>query len=97
MMETPSPYRRLVLVCTNERIDRECCAMSGSLEIHKALKEAIRAKDVTIRVSKSGCLDQCSRGPAVCIQPDNRWFMQVTMADVPVIVEAATSPVSSLV
>lgn len=89
MHEVASPYRKLVLVCTNERLGaEECCAAGRAAEIHKAIKFAVREKDLTVRVSKSGCLDQCKNGPVVCIQPDNKWFFHVKMEDVPAIVEA---------
>jgi len=81
-------FRKLVLVCTNERTDgTACCAMNGSLEVHKKLKEAIKAADPTIRVSKSGCLDRCQEGPTVVIMPDNIWLGRVTVEDIPEILK----------
>lgn len=91
MKDIGKKYRKLVLVCTNLREDgRECCAMKGSVEIHKKLKEAMKAVDLTVRVSKSGCLDRCSDGVTVTIQPDDVWYGGVTEADIPAIVLAAT-------
>lgn len=92
MRDIGKKYRKLVLVCTNVRDDgRECCAMKGSVEIHKKLKEAMKAADLTIRVSKSGCLDRCADGVTVVILPDDLWFGGVTEADIPEIVKCATA------
>ena len=88
MKDIGKKYRKLVLVCTNLREDgKECCSMKGSVELHKKLKEAMRAADLTVRVSKSGCLDRCSDGVTVTIQPDDVWLGGVTEADIPKILE----------
>lgn len=90
MNDIGKKYRKLVLVCTNLREDgKECCAMKGSVEIHKKLKEAMKAADLTVRVSKSGCLDRCSEGVTVTIQPDDIWLGGVTEADIPEIIRLA--------
>jgi (2Fe-2S) ferredoxin len=78
------PFRKLVLVCTNRREDgRTCCAATGSIELYHALKAAVKAMDPTIRVSQSGCLDNCSTGTTVVIMPDALWLGAVTEADIP--------------
>ncbi len=92
MIPAAKPFRKLVLVCTNERTDgRECCMAKGSVELHAKIKEAVKAVDPTVRVSKSGCLDNCPTGPTVVIMPDNIWLGMVTDADIPEIVRLATS------
>ena len=91
MRELPKIHRKLILVCTNVREDgTECCAQKGSIELHKKLKAAMKEADISIRVSKSGCLDRCSTGATVVIQPDDIWLGNVTEADIPEIVKLAT-------
>ncbi len=86
----PKKFRKLVLVCTNVREDgRECCSQKGSVELHAKLKEAMKAVDLTVRVSKSGCLDRCSEGATVVIMPDDIWIGGATEADIPEIVRRA--------
>ncbi|NBS41160.1 (2Fe-2S) ferredoxin domain-containing protein [bacterium] len=88
MIDVGIKVRKLVLVCTNERTDgTECCAMKGSVELHKKLKEAVKAVTHDVRVSKTGCLDRCSAGATVVIMPDNVWLGQVTEEDIPEIVK----------
>lgn len=88
MIDVGTKCRKLILVCTNLREDgTECCGLSGSVELHKKLKEAVKAVTHDVRVSKSGCLDRCSTGATVVIMPDNVWLGRVTEADIPEIVK----------
>lgn len=91
MQDIGKKHRKIVLVCTNLKEDgRECCALKGGAELHKNLKEAMRAADLTVRVSKSGCLDRCSEGATVAIMPDDVWIGGATQEDIPEIVRRAT-------
>lgn len=83
-------FRKLVLVCTNIRDNgEECCGLRGGVELHKKIKEAIKAVAPDIRVSKSGCLGNCKTGASVVIMPDDIWLGDVTEADIPEIVRLA--------
>ena len=72
------PYRRHVFVCTGG----DYCPFDGSTEVHRFLKEGIRERGLKteIRVNKSGCLDQCGRGPMVVVYPEDVWYAGVTLA-----------------
>lgn len=77
-------YRKLVLVCTNERTDgRDCCALRGSVEFFDALKAAVKAEFTDVRVVKTGCLGNCLTGTSVVVMPDSVWLGEVTEADIP--------------
>lgn len=92
MYSIDQPPRKLVLVCVNERTDgRECCVQKRAKDIHQKLKFAVAAVDPTIRVSKSGCLNQCSIGVAVTIMPDNVWLGRVQEHDIPELVKLITA------
>jgi (2Fe-2S) ferredoxin len=86
--------QRYLFVCTNRRADDDpkgCCAAKGSEEIRAALKEQLKARGLArlgARACKSSCLDQCSSGVCILIEPDHFFYGRVTMADVPEIVEA---------
>lgn len=80
----------MVFVCVNRRAPGQiCCAERTSEPIAETLKARIKGlglgKDV--RVSKSGCLDVCAKGPNVMVFPDNVWYHGVTQADVERIVQ----------
>src|SRR5882724_9082910 len=85
--------RRYLFVCTNRRADDDpkgCCAARGSEEIRAALKEQLKARGlarVGARACKSSCLDQCSSGVCILVEPDHFFYGRVTLADVPEIVK----------
>src|SRR5881398_695857 len=86
--------RRYLFVCTNQRADDDpkgCCAARGSEEIRAALKEQVKARGLAklgTRICKSSCLDQCSSGVCILVEPDHFFYGRGTVADVPEIVEA---------
>jgi (2Fe-2S) ferredoxin len=86
--------QRYLFVCTNRRADDDAkgsCAVRGSEEIRAALKDQVAARGLAklgARICKSSCLDQCSSGVCILVEPDHFFYGHVTMADVPEIVEA---------
>jgi (2Fe-2S) ferredoxin len=86
--------QRYLFVCTNRRADDDpkgSCAARGSEEIREALKEQLKARGLArlnARACKSSCLDQCSSGVCILVEPGHFFYGRVTLADVPEIVEA---------
>lgn len=88
MIPAKTPYRKLVLVCTNQKENaRECCVQFQGVEIHTALKMALAGADPSIRVTKAGCMGNCVTGTTVVIMPDNIWLGRVTIGDIPELVK----------
>src|SRR6266403_2034474 len=89
--------QRYLFVCTNRRADEDAkgsCAVRGSEEIRAALKEQVAARGLSklgARVCKSSCLDQCSSGVCILVEPDHFFYGHVTLEDLPGIVEALAS------
>jgi (2Fe-2S) ferredoxin len=89
--------QRYFFVCVNQRDDdnpKGCCAARGSEEIRAALKEQVKARGlakVGARICTSSCLDQCSSGVCILVEPDHFFYGRVTLADVPEIVEAVAA------
>ncbi len=85
---------RYLFVCTNRRADEDpkgSCARRGSEAIRDALKEQVKARGLAklrARICKSSCLDQCSSGVCILVEPDHFFYGRVTLTDVPEIVEA---------
>lgn len=78
------PYRKLVLVCTNNRPDgTNCCALRGAEDIFDQLKAAVKEKFTDVRVVRTGCLNNCDTGTSLVIMPDNIWLGEVTESDIP--------------
>ena len=86
--------RRYLFICTNRRADDDpkgCCAARGSEEVRAALKEQLKTRGLArlgARACKSSCLDQCSSGVCILVEPDHFFYGHVTPQDVPEIVEA---------
>jgi (2Fe-2S) ferredoxin len=86
--------RRYLFICTNRRADDDpkgCCAARGSEEIRAALKEQLKVRGLAhlgARACNSSCLDQCSSGTCILVEPDHFFYGHVTLNDVPEIVEA---------
>ncbi len=97
------PYQKHCFVCLHERPadnPRGSCANKGSEALLKALKAAANARGLgrTVRVQKSGCLDNCEQGCSVVVYPEAVWYGHVTQADIPDLVEhlAGGPPVERL-
>jgi (2Fe-2S) ferredoxin len=86
--------QRYLFVCTNRRGEDDAkgsCAARGAEEIRASLKEQFKARGLATlkaRVCKSSCLDQCSSGVCILVEPDHFFYGRVTLADVPEIVQA---------
>lgn len=83
-----------LFVCTNHRPEsdpRGSCVTRGAEEVRQALKEQLAASGLasrTARVCASSCLDQCSSGVTILVEPEHFFYGRVTLADVPEIVAA---------
>ncbi len=96
MDPNPAPYRRVIMVCTNERTTGEpACGNRCSGPILERLKIHVKEHGLRrhIRVCKTGCLDQCALGPNVVIMPDNVWLKAVSDADVDRIIADWVTPI----
>ncbi|MDP9098727.1 MAG: (2Fe-2S) ferredoxin domain-containing protein [Verrucomicrobiota bacterium] len=89
--------QRYLFVCINRRPDdnpKGCCTAQGSEEVRLALKEQMAARGLAqlqVRVCSSSCLDQCSSGVCILVEPDHFFYGRVTVADVPEIVARIAS------
>jgi (2Fe-2S) ferredoxin len=86
-------YERHLFVCTNQREPgsaRPSCSPDGKSELHRQLNLAVAAAGLkaSVRVNKSGCLDQCEHGPNVVVYPDAIWYGNVGAGDVEEIVQS---------
>ena len=97
--------KRYLFVCTNQRAEgheKGSCAARGSEEVYRKLKEEVKARGFAKReagVCSSSCLDQCSGGVTILVEPDHIFYGHVTAADVGEIVDALETdqPVARLV
>ncbi len=79
---------RYLFVCTNRRADdheKGSCAARDSEAVRAALKDELAVRGLAklgARVCASSCLDQCSSGVTILVEPDHYFLGRVTVADV---------------
>ena len=75
---------RQILVCVGGG-----CLASGALEICRALREAVKACDLShkVEVVETGCMGPCAAGPVAKVMPDNVFYQGITASDARSIVE----------
>ena len=82
-----------VFVCTSSRINGQqkgYCFSKDAVGVAQAFMEEIEMKDLSgdVMVTNTGCFGICSSGPIVVVYPDGVWYREVTVEDVPEIVES---------
>jgi len=85
MNESQSPFLCHVFVCLNDRHgERVSCADGDAATVRLRLKDEVTKRGLKprVRVSQSGCLGLCAKGPNVMIYPQGIWFSAVTLDDV---------------
>ncbi len=83
---------RHVFICVNQRDasnPKGSCAHKGGEAVREAFKGVLHDKGLKghIRANAAGCLDQCSRGVAVVVYPEQVWYGGVRVEDVAEIVD----------
>lgn len=98
MKENPSPYDCHILVCVNDRQGtRKSCADGQSVALKDRLKEEVEKRGWRgrVRVSQTGCLGLCNRGPNVMLYPQGIWFEGVAPDDAPAILQKVAAIMES--
>jgi (2Fe-2S) ferredoxin len=83
-IQNESPYVAHVFVCTNDRQGvRKSCADRKSLLTKAKLKDLVNARGWKgkVRISTSGCMGLCEKGPNVIIYPQRIWFSEALPAE----------------
>jgi (2Fe-2S) ferredoxin len=90
MKQHETPYKCHVFVCVNSRGgERKSCGDGDNPGLKAILKDEIKNRGWKglARVSDSGCLGLCESGPNIMIYPQGIWFAEVTLDDVPEILQ----------
>lgn len=95
MLESTSPHKLHILVCTNARHDgTPSCGDSGeAMRVFETLKARLKAEKLPVRVSRTGCLGPCAQGPNVmCYRQSGGpgvWLQGVGEGDLDALAERA--------
>ena len=90
MNKKVSRYKAHLFICNKTRDDgRKSCGNHSNPELKSLLKDAVREKGwkPLVRVSESSCLGVCDAGPNIMIYPQKIWLSDVSMDDVPEIIQ----------
>ena len=93
-MTKPSEFSELVrrpsvvLVCVNRRLKmgEPSCAAGGSEAIADAMEAGIRTERIDVKLERSICMGQCTKGPTVRFAPGGRFNLPTRLSDVPALV-----------
>ncbi len=77
-------FRSHLLVCTGTG-----CVSNGAFEVKKALEDELKKHHLEheIQVVGTGCNGFCERGPVMLVQPEGVFYQQLSVEDVPRLVE----------
>jgi (2Fe-2S) ferredoxin len=98
MQKETSPYECHVFVCTNDRHGAgKSCADGGNAALKDYLKEQVKKRGWKgrVRVSTSGCMGLCQKGPIVMIYPRKVLFTSASPADGDLIIEEIAALLSA--
>ncbi len=85
------PY--YIFLCINERRPghpKGCCTSNGSDAVRERFAEVMDREGLRdqLRVVRTSCLDNCSRGPTMVVYPDDVWYQGVQVDDVQEIIDS---------
>lgn len=74
-----SQYQKHLFFCVNQKTNgKKCCAESDAPALvdyaKKTLQEMGQHGRGRFRVTDSGCLGRCSKGPSLVIYPEGVWY-----------------------
>jgi (2Fe-2S) ferredoxin len=78
-------FEKHIFICANQKAEgKACCGEVRGMELVEKFREVLAEKGLKgkVRAQRSGCLDACSKGPALVVYPDGTYYGGVTPADV---------------
>ena len=90
MKQQETPYTCHIFVCVKSRAsERNSCGDGDNPDLKILLKEEIKHRGWkgAVRVSEASCLGQCETGPNIMLYPQEIWFSETTLADLPEILQ----------
>ena len=74
-----------ILVCNSFRLSGEAlgaCNKKGAPSLLQYFMEECSDRGLDVAVSTTGCLNVCSQGPVIVVQPNNYWYGAVESEDI---------------
>lgn len=91
------PCARRLLVCVNRRHGRDTpsCAGRGSEALVPELERLLARRGLALPVETILCFGSCAHGPNVRLAPGGEFFHGVTLASLPMLVDAVARAVAA--
>jgi (2Fe-2S) ferredoxin len=78
-------FEKHIFICTNDKESgKVCCGSEHGMALVTKFREVLAEKGLKgkIRAQRSGCLDACSKGPALVIYPEGTYYGNIQLTDV---------------
>ncbi|HEX2919595.1 MAG TPA: (2Fe-2S) ferredoxin domain-containing protein [Bacteroidales bacterium] len=69
--------KNLILLCNSYRVAGDAlgaCNKKGAVNLIQYISEEAADKGLDVAVTTTACLNVCSQGPVMVIQPNNFWY-----------------------
>jgi (2Fe-2S) ferredoxin len=85
-------YQKHIFMCANQKDNqKKCCNEVDTLAKKQYFKSRLAALNLhgvhKFRVSTSGCLGRCAKGPCMVIYPEGTWYRYQSESDLDKIIE----------
>ncbi|WP_163716936.1 (2Fe-2S) ferredoxin domain-containing protein [Mangrovibacterium lignilyticum] len=80
-----------ILVCNSYRVAGDAkgyCNKNGAADLIQYISEECNDRGLDVAVSSTACLNVCSQGPVMVIQPNNLWYGGITEERIDEILDA---------
>ncbi len=74
----------LILLCNSYRVAGDAqgaCNKKGAADLVQYVSEEAADRGLDVAVSTTACLNVCSQGPIMVVQPNNFWYGKVETED----------------
>jgi (2Fe-2S) ferredoxin len=94
-------YKKHVFMCTNKsQSSKQSCYYVGAYDLYlyaKNQSKILNLKRQGIRISSSGCLGRCCKGPVLVVYPKAIWYSYKNKSDIDEILASLLDKEGSLV
>jgi len=81
----------MILVCNSYRVTGDAqgsCSKKNATGLIQYITEGCSDREIDVVVTTTACLNNCTKGPVMIIQPNNYWYGEVTEDKIDTILDA---------
>ena len=76
-----------LIVCINQRIEKQSCAGSGNLGYIGEIKAMLAQQGLDVPVVERECLGKCEEGPVMRIAPGGKFFTKINRRSLQLVID----------